>query len=68
MDYTRALKVAVYFNENDSSTRKTGKHFGIHHSTVHRYLRKVYPNPESEKILEANKVDYRFGGQKHPVK
>lgn len=67
MDYTKALKVVAYFNENESTSRETGKHFGLHHSTVLRYLRKVYPNPESDKILESNKVDYRFGGRKSPI-
>lgn len=67
MDYALAKKVVNYFNENESTSRKTAKHFGLCHSTVLRYLREVSPNPTSDKILAANILDYRIGGKKSPI-
>ncbi|MBQ2937748.1 MAG: sporulation transcriptional regulator SpoIIID [Clostridia bacterium] len=56
--------VVQYFNENQSTVRKTAKHFGISKSTVYIYLTVVMPNPKSEEILKINKEQRHIrGGQ-----
>lgn len=59
--------VVNYFIENDSTSRKTAKHFDISHTTVLRYLRVICPNKESDKILAYNKLEYQFGGRENKV-
>lgn len=57
-------QVVDYFNLNQSTVRKTAKHFNISKSTVHNYITKVLPNPLSRSILEKNKAERHIrGGQ-----
>lgn len=54
--------VVHYFNENQSTVRKTAEHFKISKSSVYYYLTKVKPNPWSEQILLYNKSQRHIRG------
>ena len=56
--------VVRYYNENESTVRKTAKHFAIGKSTVHKILTKLLPNETSERILEKNKSEAPSRGGK----
>lgn len=55
-------KVVDYFNENESTVRKTAEHFKISKTRVHRYLTEKIPNPISESILAKNKKERHIRG------
>lgn len=64
LDLNLVNDVVSYFNANNSTVRKTAKHFGISKSTVHKYITKIMPNETSLKILEANKLESSSRGGK----
>ena len=61
-DLTLVRKVVDYYNEHNSTVRKTADKFDISKSAVHRYLTLVMPNPISQSILETNKEERSFRG------
>lgn len=56
--------VVQYFNDTESTVRKTAEHFGISKTSVYDYLTKIKPNEKSSKILAKNKAERHIrGGQ-----
>lgn len=60
--WARVDEIVRYFNENESTVRKTAKHFDISKSSVHYYLTRLKPNAESKRILEKNKEERHIRG------
>lgn len=64
----RAMEIARYIIENNSTVRQTAKHFGISKSTVHKDCteRLVQVNPalavEVRKVLDVNKAERHIRG------
>lgn len=54
--------IVKYFNDNESTVRKTAKHFGISKSSVYQYLTVVMPNTVSAEILKKNKEERHVRG------
>lgn len=61
-DLQKVKKVVTYFNENNSTVRKTADHFGMSKSTVYTYLTEVMPNSASSEILQKNKAERHLRG------
>lgn len=63
-DLETIKEIVNYFNENQSTVRKTADYFGISKTSVHFYLTKVMPNATSQQILKTNKEQRHLrGGQ-----
>ena len=60
--WARVNEIVSYFNENESTVRKTAKQFGVSKSIVHYYLTRLRPNAESKRILEKNKAERHIRG------
>lgn len=64
----RAVEVATYIIENNSTVRQAAKHFGISKSTVHKDVteRLMSSNPtlatEARKVLDVNKSERHIRG------
>ena len=64
----RAIDIANYIIENNTTVRQTAKQFGISKSTVHKDVteRLEQINPalagEARKVLEINKSERHIGG------
>lgn len=64
----RAVEVATYIIENNSTVRQAARHFGISKSTVHKDVteRLMSLNPtlatEARKILDVNKSERHIRG------
>lgn len=61
-DLETISNIVKYFNENESTVRKTAEHFGISKSSVHLYLTKIMPNKVSAEILKKNKEERHIRG------
>lgn len=55
-------EVVNYFNDTNSTVRKTAEHFDISKSSVHHYLTVIMPNPKSREILDKNKAERHMRG------
>ena len=64
----RAMEIARYIIDNNTTVRQAAKHFGISKSTVHKDVteRLVQVNPalaaEARKILDVNKSERHIRG------
>ena len=64
----RAMEIARYIVDNNTTVRQAAKHFGISKSTVHKditqNLKKINPELyyEVQKILEINKSERHIRG------
>lgn len=64
----RAMEIARYIIDNNTTVRQAAKHFGISKSTVHKDVteRLVQVNPalaqETRKILDVNKSERHIRG------
>ena len=64
----RAMEIARYIIDNNTTVRQAAKHFGISKSTVHKDVteRLVQVNPslaaEARKVLDVNKSDRHIRG------
>ena len=64
----RAMEIARYINDNNTTVRQAAKHFGISKSTVHKDVteRIVQINPtlaaEARKVLDVNKSERHIRG------
>ena len=64
----RAMEIARYIIDNNTTVRQAAKHFGISKSTVHRDVteRLVQVNPslaaEARKVLDVNKSERHIRG------
>ena len=64
----RAMEIARYIIDNNTTVRQAAKHFGISKSTVHKDVteRLVQVNPslaaEARKVLDANKSERHIRG------
>ena len=64
----RAMEIARYIIDNNTTVRQAGKHFGISKSTVHKDVteRLVQVNPslaaEARKVLDVNKSERHIRG------
>lgn len=64
----RAMEIARYIIENNTTVRQAAKHFGISKSTVHKDVteRLVQINPslaaEARKVLDVNKSERHIRG------
>ena len=64
----RAMEIARYIIDNNTTVRQAAKHFGISKSTVHKDVteRLVLVNPalaaEARKVLDVNKSERHISG------
>lgn len=64
----RAMEIARYIIDNNTTVRQSAKHFGISKSTVHKDVteRLVQVNPslaaEARKVLDVNKSERHIRG------
>ena len=64
----RAMEIARYIIDNNTTVRQAAKHFGISKSTVHKDVteRLVQVNPslaaEARKVLDVNKSELHIRG------
>ena len=64
----RAMEIARYIIDNNTTVRQAAKHFGISKSTVHKDIteRLVQVNPslaaEARKVLDVNKSERHIRG------
>ena len=64
----RAMEIARYITDNNTTVRQAAKHFGISKSTVHKDVteRLVQVNPslaaEARKVLDVNKSERHIRG------
>ena len=64
----RAMEIARYIIDNNTTVRQAAKHFGINKSTVHKDVteRLVQVNPslaaEARKVLDVNKSERHIRG------
>ena len=64
----RAMEIARYIIDNNTTVRQAAKHFGISKSTVHKDVteRLVQVNPslaaEARKVLDVNKFERHIRG------
>ena len=64
----RAMEIARYIIDNNTTVRQAAKHFGISKSTVHKDVteRLVHVNPslaaEARKVLDVNKSERHIRG------
>lgn len=64
----RAMEIAIYIIDNNTTVRQAAKHFGISKSTVHKDVteRLVQVNPslaaEARKVLDVNKSERHIRG------
>ena len=64
----RAMEIARYIIDNNTTVRQAAKHFGISKSTVHKEVteRLVQVNPslaaEARKVLDVNKSERHIRG------
>ena len=64
----RAMEIARYIIDNNTTVRQAAKHFGISKSTVHKDVteRLVQVNPslaaEARKVLDVNKSERQIRG------
>ena len=64
----RAMEIAKYIIDNNTTVRQAAKHFGISKSTVHKDVteRLVQVNPslaaEARKVLDVNKSERHIRG------
>lgn len=63
--YVRTLKLANYILQNNSTIRKTAKHFSMAKSTVHHDLIKRLPYIDMELFLQVKKLLNLNFDQKH---
>ena len=57
----RAIDIANYIIENNSTVRQTAKQFGISKSTVHKDVTERLAN-EARKVLDVNKSERHIRG------
>ena len=64
----RAIEIAIYIIDNNTTVRQAAKHFGISKSTVHKDVteRLLQINPslahETRKVLDTNKSERHIRG------
>jgi hypothetical protein len=73
--YSEAIKYGEYIILNQTTIREVARVYGVNHSKVHRYIKKLLPiaspeiSTEVEAILEGNLADRHIrGGESNRVR